>query len=263
MQTSSPGDADASIARRSPDTAIWELFHSAICTGNPDRQKLSRLAAICNLDSIKPKQIISEFERWVQHYRIMSSPGIDHILVLVKFNIFRALMSNARDLGIPNKSCMDDDALSPYTDPSHASRCIRPLPAALQPTDLQREICHHPWVDTIPIPGLRDNLLLAAGSYDDLKLCADLVGVHGESTDRNGMIVWGDPWDPASWEVTEAFATDWGWAIRGCDKLCQSTNYWRKRRGERPLKFERLLSQGAGTTDNSGRIDGRDNLPLG
>jgi hypothetical protein len=221
---------------------LWELFYAAVRIENIDRQKLYRIAAICNPDSITPEQIISEFERWVCHCRTMGSPRTDHILVLVKFNVFRALMSNVRDLGTSDKEVMDDNALSPYSD---SSAFIRPAPPALRPTNLQRKICHHPWIDAVPIPGMRDNLLLAKDSYDDQQLCADLVGVYGESTDRNGMIVWGDPWDPASWEVTESFVRSWGWTIRGCERLYWSTNHWRERRGERPLKFERLLCEGA------------------
>jgi hypothetical protein len=223
---------------------FWELFYAAICIENIDRQKLYRIAAICSPDSIMPEQIISEFERWVEHCRMMGSPKTDHILVLVKFNVFRALMSNARDLGTPDTEIMDDNALSPYSDSYRPSAFIRPAPAALQPTNLQREICHHPWIDAIPIPGMRDNLLLAKDSYDDQRLCADLVGIYGESSDRNGMIVWGDPWDPASWEVTESFVRYWGWTIRECEQLYRSTNHWREQRGEKPLRFERLLCEG-------------------
>jgi hypothetical protein len=47
----------------SPGTTIWDLFYSAIRIGSIDRQKLSRVAAICKRDSINPKQIISEFEK--------------------------------------------------------------------------------------------------------------------------------------------------------------------------------------------------------
>jgi hypothetical protein len=247
VQTSSTENADTDTTLHSQGTTIWELFYSGIWIGSIDRQKLYRVAAICKRDSIKPEQIISEFKRWVEQCRMIGSPRTDHLPVLVKFNVFRAFMSNARDLGISDKESMDDDALSPYSDPRHPSRFISVAPAALQPTKLQWQKCHHPWIDTIPIPSMRDNLLLAGDSYDDVKLCADLVGIHGESTDRNGMIVWGDPWDPASWEVTESFAKYWGWTIRGCEPLFKSTNYWREQRGEEVLSFERLLYSAKGS----------------
>lgn len=211
-----------------------------------DKQKLYHVASICKLDSVKPERIISEFERWVERNRMIGSPRTDHLLVLIKFNVFRALISNTRDIGISDKESMDDDALSPYSsNPCSPSTFIRPTPASLQPTQLQRQICHHPWIDALPIPGMRDNLLLASDAYDEFQLCADLLGIYNESADRSGMIVSGDPWDPAGWEITESFAKQWGWTIKGCEQLFLSTNYWRTRRGEKPLRFERLLCEGA------------------
>ena len=239
----STGNVETGMTLYSQGTTIWDLFYSGVWIGTIDKQKLYQVAAICKRDSIKPEQIISEFERWVEQRRMIGSPRTEHLLVLVKFNVFRALMSNARDLGISDKGIMDDDALSPYSDPCHP-RFIPAIPVALQPTKLQKQICHHPWIDALPIPCMRDNLLLAGDSYDDQKLCADLVGIHGESNDGNGMIVWGDPWDPAGWEVTESFVKNWGWTISGHAQLFQSTNYWREQRGERPLSFERLLYEG-------------------
>jgi hypothetical protein len=177
----------------------------------------------------------------------MGSPRTDHLLVLVKFNVFRALVSNGGDLGYSAGDTMDDDALSPFSDPSQATRLVRPVPTSLQPTELQRQLPHHPWIDTLPIPGMRDNLLRAGDTYDDGELCADLVGFFSASTRRTGMIIWGEPWDPDSWEITESFVKYWGWTIRGCDKLLKATNYWRQRRGEVPLKFERVLYS-AGST---------------
>ena len=168
----------------------------------------------------------------------MGSPKTDHLLVLVKFNVFRAMMSNGSDLGYEPGKSMDDEALSPFSDPSKSAMAL-PIPASLQPTKLQRQIVHHPWIDTIPIPGMRDNLLRAGDSYDDAELCADLVGLYNVSNGRTGMIIWGEPWDHNSWEMTEDFIRRWGWTVRGCQQLLRATNYWRQRRGEKPLHFER------------------------
>lgn len=174
----------------------------------------------------------------------MGSPRTDNVLVLVKFNVFRALMSNAKDLGTSDKDIMDDNARSPYSNTCQPLRLSRPLPIALQPTKLQQEIHHHPWIDALPIPNMRDNLLLAGYLFGDPRLCADLVGIYSESTDRHGMIVWGDPWDSASWEVTELFAKHWGWIIRGCEELFRSTNYWREQCGKRLYRLTNFSAKG-------------------
>ncbi len=95
---------------------------------------------------------------------------------------------------------------------------------------------------------MRDNLLRAEAenSYDDVELCADLVGFANSETARTGVIIWGDhSWDPAGWEVTEQYLQKWGWTIRGCWVLFDSTNRWRRKRGERPLRFDRLIYEEA------------------
>lgn len=38
---------------------------------------------------------------------------------------------------------------------------------------------------------MRDNLFRAGDSYDDLELCADLVGFFNAPVARTGLIVWG------------------------------------------------------------------------
>jgi hypothetical protein len=112
------------------------------------------------------------------------------------------------------------------------------LPPALRPTDYQSQIPHHPWLDLLPDPTLRDNLIRAEGVYDQEQLCADIIGLFGAGNGRSGLIIWGEPWDPSGWEVTKPFLKYWGWALRGCDELLRATNYWRGKRGELSLRFE-------------------------
>ena len=187
------------------------------------------------------QEAISEIKRRIESYGIMGSPANDHLLVLVKFNVFRAMMSNGKDLGyLGGQGMDDDDALSPFSEPSNSAMFL-PVPSALQPTKLQKQIPHHPWIDTVPIAGMRDNLLRAGDSYDDAELCSDLVGFCGMPTGRTGMILWGEPWDPNAWEITEDFLRYWGWTVRGCKELVQATNFWREQRGEDPLEAGRVV----------------------
>lgn len=167
------------------------------------------------------------------------SPTADQVLILIKFNIFRALVNNAVTLGFQVESALEDNALSPFAAKSRYENHLTTLkiPTALQPTPIQCQIPHHPWFDLLPVPRMRDNLILAAGGYDDLQLCEDLCGLFNQKS-RTGLIIWGEPWDPAGWEITPQFLKRWAWVLKGCTELMTSTNYWRERRGEKALNFD-------------------------
>ena len=163
-------------------------------------------------------------------------------MVLVKINVFRALISNAQTLGIPSDVVMDDDAISAFSCPSaaalrHVNRIVA-LPRDLRPTHLQTQVPHHPWIDCLPVAQMRENLIRAGDTFDVMDLCGDLIGLFSTGTGRTGMVVWGEPWDVAGWEVTEEFLVRWGWTIKGCWDLFESTNRWRVRRGEKALCFD-------------------------
>jgi hypothetical protein len=133
---------------------------------------------------------------------------------------------------------MDDEALSPfntmYSHQPEAFKMVSQLPAGLQPTELQVTTLHHPWLDLLPMPEMRDNLFRRGmDSFDEDELCHAL---KGRIPDHNpGVLVWRDPWDPSGWEITEDFLRDWAWVIFGCWDLLKSTNKWRAKRGQRPL----------------------------
>lgn len=126
---------------------------------------------------------------------------------------------------------MRDDAISPFSTLRPGIAEDTNLPSALRPTKLQKSLAHHPWLDFFPLPKMRDNLLLA-GEFDDEELCVDIMGFWDTSTDSCSMLVWGEPTDPSSWEVTEAFLRKWPWVVRGCPELLTSTNHWRRERGD-------------------------------
>jgi hypothetical protein len=88
---------------------------------------------------------------------------------------------------------------------------------------------------------MRDNMILLTGKYDHDDLCNDLVGGLYEGfndVEMRGMIVWSDPWHPDGWEITEGFVRKWGFLLRGCGKLIESTNRWRALRYEERLVVE-------------------------
>lgn len=191
--------------------------------------------------TVSNPRILSEFKKWTRSSGIMGSPATDQLIMLAKFNVFRALVVNSHTLGFTAEHHLPPQAKSPFTYTPENPHALLQIPSSLHPTPLQRRIPHHPWIDLLPIPHMRDNLLRRTGTYDGDQLCADLVGYFNSSTSRTGMVIWGDPWDAAGWEVTPQFLERWGWTIKGCWVIFESTNRWRAKRGERPLKFDYLM----------------------
>ncbi|KAL7905309.1 hypothetical protein GGI35DRAFT_144020 [Trichoderma velutinum] len=178
----------------------------------------------------------------------------DHrLLTLVHNNIIRGLTANASLLNYPWSTVCQDDALSSFSPPNpnlDLSITQSHVPVSLHPTSLQYEETHHPWLDLIPSPRFRDNLLrrLATASPEwdfETELCEDVTGVgHLQlGCSRPGFMIWGEnSWDVHNWEVTEEFAQKWHDLIDGCRDLIVSTNEWRKKRGEAPLRIKRSIT---------------------
>lgn len=190
----------------------------------------------------KARRIIQSLEAVIHAEFALGSPHTDMLLGLTRLNILRALNTNIDVLGYDGADLLNNDAQSPFsmTGPTAADRESREtlLPTALRPTHIQRTVPHHPWLDLFPIPRMRDIMILADDSYDDERLCHDMLGDRFSRLDREGkagLIVWKDPWDPTGWEVTPTYMHFWGWTIQGCWDLFSSTNAWRAKRGEKAL----------------------------
>lgn len=115
------------------------------------------------------------------------------------------------------------------------------VPESLQPTALQRSTPHEPWIDLIPDKQIRDNAILALGTFKREDVEEDVtVSVFGTKKllELNGIIAWDEPWRPEGWEFTEGFIRRWPFLVKGCWKMLESTNRWRAVRGEEPLVIE-------------------------
>lgn len=239
------GDGEAS--QRNASTNEHEPVTLAIAPQNNDQQlalptaiETTPLAEIEDVHILESASLatrikMARLENTALQFYTMGSPRSDLLLNLFQLNFTRALIENIRVLGLgPNQ--LHDDAISPFnTAGPWQIDSLRALPIHLQPTLIQRSIPHHPWLDLLPVPEMRDNLILAGEFEEEDQLCRDMKGSGSTRSGRSGIIVWSDPWDPAGWEVTEPFARSWGWVIRGCHSLAHSTNRWRAKRGERPL----------------------------
>lgn len=193
----------------------------------------------------------------------------DHLIHLIQHNVFRAFIANKRTLtitaGDPTKYFIaglhcDDPSLHPN------------IPPSLAPTTIQQTRPHSIWVNVIPFPAIRDNLIRHHGLFDHWDLMYDLVGDFMLSTPatcrgsapptairrppsltfpsggridaddevtagRKGLIVWGEPHETQSWEATPGFLAKWAWVVEGCEELVETSNRWRVHRGEEPMRL--------------------------
>ncbi|GLA44904.1 hypothetical protein CBS147343_10414 [Aspergillus niger] len=189
-------------------------------------------------------ELMADFETGALHSYLGGSPQTDMLLNLSRMNVLRAAYQNAIALGMTAEWLCQDDTISIFSNhgPYVVPRNQVSIPYSLRPTALQRATPHHPWLDVFPFPCMRDNLIQAGDDLDDDELCHDLTAFWDTRSSNATLLVWGTPWDPKNWEVTEEFAKKWGVFLRGCPEILRSTNSWRVRRGERPLVWERIFA---------------------
>ncbi|KAH7144151.1 hypothetical protein B0J13DRAFT_584975 [Dactylonectria estremocensis] len=195
-------------------------------------QRISHLGsfAACEPDSERTERFILQFTTNAHLAFLRGSPRAEMLLNLVQFNTTRALVTNARIMGITHE-IMSPKSRSWFPSKGGDISTHDSLPPSLRPTLLQLTVSHHPWIDILPLPEIRDNLLRHdEKSYDNKELCRDLRGFQAVALGCGGMITWADPWDSRGWEVTEAFAAKWPWVIEGCHELLDSTNHWKAAR---------------------------------
>ncbi|PKX91463.1 bZIP transcription factor [Aspergillus novofumigatus IBT 16806] len=198
----------------------------------------------------------------------------DHLLRLIHYNVYRALVSNkdvlrhfARIIIITPSDAVGN--LQPSRRLCGGPTTIHPLstglPGSLFPTSLQMVHPHSNWIDMFPFPQIRDNLIQCEDSVDVVDFLRDLFGdmvnnslsitpessdplptsaqmlLQGEDDDdpvtagRRGLIVWGEPYVKESWEATPGFLKKWACLLKGCEELIETSNRWRAIRGEDPL----------------------------
>ncbi|GKZ62270.1 hypothetical protein AnigIFM49718_009351 [Aspergillus niger] len=174
----------------------------------------------CHLAPHNFHQIRHAFTILATQSYLTNSPRLEHLLSLTRLNVHRAINDNIRILGMTPAWLRPDDALSIFNNntiitnnPSFLPDVdISTLPESLRPTALQRLVPHHPWLDFFPFPEMRDRLIVAAtaGYLDEDELCRDLMAFWDTRNSGATLVVWGVPWDPWNWEVTEAFLANNG-----------------------------------------------------
>ncbi|MCJ1376984.1 hypothetical protein MMC17_000074 [Xylographa soralifera] len=174
--------------------------------------------------------------------RIIFPLSSDHLITLLQFNVLRGCLTNRGLLSslksVPSEEC-PSAVLSVLPEPAS----FQVIPPSLHPTVLQRTFPHEAWIDIVPHPVWRDNIILARGKFDEDELWSDTIGglfdgFPTEELEQRGIIAWSPPWHISGWEVSEGFWRKWAWSFKGCGEVLEATNRWRRERGEEPLDFE-------------------------
>jgi hypothetical protein len=221
--------------------------NSSSSSGSPTDKTISSAKPGCMAATPQVQELMRRFAQHAYTSYMQGTPALSHLALLVKYNVSSALQRNADIRGV-KAEYFECEGLSPLAKQGNISDPLSPFqskdwPVSLLPTKLQRSMEHHPWIDVFPWPRFRDNMLQGFQDpdiCDEDELCREVV----EYEDHNSkplLIVWGDAWNPWSWEVTPEFLRKWGWLLSGCDDFLESTNYWRARRNERSMSRREVL----------------------
>lgn len=296
------GPAGSTKRQRPYETDCWRLDEVGItasavslphqiahCVGNSIRIKASKVNNSCFTSRIDvTNQTLGEddVEVYGQQLQVLSvsvgtepclwpapPPLAKHLLHLVNYNVFRGFFANKSALSRVTTHIIQRPDRSQVVNimealPRHT--IIVPtgsnIPRHLVPTALQTQKSHATWIDFIPFPRIRDNLIAQEDQFDHREFMADVIGDvmdkllfsnrkstvdpqgsshlvlgdgldNGMTANRNGLVLWGEPHNPKSWEATPGFLRKWGWTVDGCDELIKSSNHWRMLRGEEMMQF--------------------------
>ena len=148
------------------------------------------------------------------------------------------------------------DVISKIWDPGyrHTLAPIAPthLPPNLHPTPTQMTVPHHPFLDALPWPSVRDNLICIfnlppasrppVAQGDDgkgegiMKLWQDLDDSHEGVRVHGNFVEWGAGSELSEevWEIGELFYRNWWWCIDA--RIVGTANAKRRERGLPPLR---------------------------
>ncbi|GLA09511.1 hypothetical protein AnigIFM60653_011840 [Aspergillus niger] len=229
------GNSSSSSSSLSPSSSSTQTLipHSSTIHHHPTTPPTSTSDEFddlhCHLAPHNFHQIRHAFTILATQSYLTNSPRLEHLLSLSRLNVHRAINDNIRILGMTPAWIRPDDALSIFNNNTIITNNPSPLPdvdistlpESLRPTALQRLVPHHPWLDFFPFPEMRDRLIVAAtaGYLDEDELCRDLMAFWDTRNSGATLVVWGVPWDPWNWEVTEAFLAKWRWVVVGIGGL--------------------------------------------
>jgi hypothetical protein len=213
-----------------------------------DREDGEELAL--NDKTLRTDKILVLRNAYSQHAPSMPDVHTNHIRMKPLLYV-AACIANASILGfsLSQESC--EDLKSPFfrgsTSESAAKvACLNDFSALspdLRPSATQLVHRHHPYIDVLPFPTLRERIIKLAyveeePMIDEDELCQDLndgLVCWGSVLDgRNSAMGSGAPWDVRSWEAQPWFLKKWWIVIGGAEgEIYKQTQWWRQMRGER------------------------------
>jgi hypothetical protein len=163
-------------------------------------------------------------------------------------------------IGITEEMICAEKSLSPFFWPSVESademvkanaictvqRIFETLKPDLRPGSEQITVNHHPYIDILPFPTLRKNLIIHQEEIDEDEFFHDMLtglvcwggaGVgRKDRQDSTGYASTGTPWDVRSWEATVWFLKKYWTLLGGEDgELVRQSEWWRSMRGDDTL----------------------------
>ncbi|WEW57266.1 hypothetical protein PRK78_002731 [Emydomyces testavorans] len=181
----------------------------------------------------------------------------DRIIDVPTLTLLKAVLTIATRLSV-TEQLWDFSSVSPFftgpalsqsasaspssgsNSPANLPATLAALPANFRPTPTQRLIPHHPLLDLLPWPKVRDKLIQVFSLPPHLRPApaADPMGlvtlVYDIEDPTEGLRVSGsDPFMVDMWEVGQLVFQRWWWAFDGT--IVEKSNRLRSRRGQRGL----------------------------
>ena len=166
--------------------------------------------------------------------RSYTFPDERHTSIL-ELKLLRGCMMIAKRMSIED-IIWSLDSTSPFTDPALSGLSFDHLPPNLRPTANQKLIPHHPVLDILAWPTVRDKMILVFSQPPEVRppIAASPMAlidfVYDVEDSAEGVRIWGDdPCDAENWEAGEAVFKKWWWALDSI--IIGKSNDWRKERG--------------------------------
>lgn len=172
-----------------------------------------------------------------------------YLLPVPELSTLKAFMRIATCLSVDSSIFWDIHAVSPFfrgggagaaataTSTSHLS-----LSRTWQPTAAQLFLPHHPLLDFLPWPSVREKVIRVLNLPEDMRPPAARSATalaqfaYDLEDGAEGIRIWGgDPYDPAGWEVGQVLFERW-WFLFDRQVIEQS-NGWRDMRGAARLRI--------------------------
>ena len=177
--------------------------------------------------------------------------------------IIAALYHLGMHVGITEEMLCADNSLSPFFQSSTesaddmvkantictAQRVFKTLKPDLRPSSEQITVEHHPYIDILPFPTLRKNLIIQQEEIDRDEFFHDVLtglvcwggaGIGRKDREAStGYASTGTPWDVRSWEAKAWFLRKYWTLLGGEDgELVRQSEWWRSMRDDDTLKME-------------------------